>query len=1344
MAEWRPWPKDDPMDLGHYVNPGAAVDAAGGEAFFRSAADLKGLATWNDLVETDRPGAVEAIYERLRQMEIHYTKEPLILRDARGALQEVRPPSTVLASGGGAGTCLDLALLFAGLCESKGLIPYVCLLEAGGSAHALVAVDVSRDDWQEARLGEPMWKGEEGRAVVEDITGDKTSRHWVAIEATGFARSGLLPGHEGGTLTFERAQKEALSLLRSEKLWACVNIRRVHEGGKDPYDIGPLTWERWLAEHLDDLSERFASHMAASALKPGAHPKSLYLDLVIAERQLEEGKQSSSEDTKIGKQRYSLEDVLQQGQRLLLLIGEGGCGKTTSLLYTAARAVDRARADETAPVPIFINLAGLTELKDVPDLLQLIADSVPLVQTWNDLSDLGILKRRRVLFLFDSFNEMPEGLQTTAAVVLKRFVEKQKDHTYLIGSRPVPQMEQLARRPPQFRVFEILHLTPDQVRGFLEDLGLGSLYDRMPNELRGLAGNPFMLLAIARTLAGAPEGTLPRNRGKLYESFAGGWMKNEEGKRNRSLEYSFERVKEPLLAYLAKRMTSAGLTALIWKDLEEEVEEQLVEIYQRIKRRGGMPQEWTVDRCLEEILADGLLKRVNNQLQFMHQSLQEYFTAVYFRKLFPEALVAFTPRLIWELVPQYSVADVPTHRFVPALLMMIGLLDDGTKIVEALAGRNPILAAAAASSASQVDGSLVARLEQNWLDLFEHDDLRHRIVGCSCAVLGASRSPRVIRRLVAFALSTDFENSYVGISALSKSNVPDAIVSELAERARRLPDDEYNRQERGIGEAIQKLQSAPTVRMLFEQWRASPRDASARRRFEGLMASVDESLLKQELERIRSSATGPAMASDAEQALAEAKSWDKVTGLITASQARKLRAQAQKEFADKLAETVTVMRNLDDQQIAAGLHSDDPIARQAAASLAAERHLPVGDVIVELIVRFGEGGLISPLVSLSGEHAAVAKLIERSREKSHLLGSLPTELAGQLTLEKVPDAVNAELERLGLPANLYLEGTEPEDGVSIWNLQPSGWSGFRPLFQLRASPDRLELYDCNVARRAFEALAKIEGETAHAELWRAVDNDDPEIQAIAIRALAERGDRRLLANRLLAQLRSAKSATFIDEALGGLARLHAPEAIALVNDALVITEDAFSDVHPVWGSCPHSPGWAEAIHRILATLSSDSEMQQALDSALGAEDPKRKIAALNEFSRWFAEVDLSPERGATWQAPERVRRVLELALRDPVQSVRHAAAEALRNVKADAVAQWRFKLRPEMHWSECRPRSTMGESRKSCCILRRPVMAKACVDAQPKYLARSLMASSLCTVRFRMNWEAVARSARWR
>ncbi len=938
--------------------------------------------------------------------------------------------------------------------------------------------------------------------------------------------------------------------------------------------------EAWLAAYLQSVANRFASHMAAYQLESGVHPEELYLDLVITERNF--GKREEV-DSGNEKESHLLEEVLHQAEAPLVLIGEGGAGKTTSLLYAAARAAERVKGDPGAPIPIYVDLARLTKMEDVPDLLQLIADSVSGVKDWKELSDLEITEHHRILFLFDSFNEIPEQLQRTAAVVLQRFIEKQKDHhRCLIGSRPVPQIEQLARPPSQFKTFEILRLSSDQVRGFLQKLGLGSLYDRMPGELRELAGNPFMLRAIARTLAGAPESTLPRNRGRLYQRFAGGWMDAETKKRR--LEYSYERVKEPFLAYLAKLMTSAGGTSLAFSSaFEDEAERQLEETHQRIKRRGGMPSNWTLDACLEEILGDALIKKVNEQLYFIHQSVQEYYTAVYFHQNFPDALVEFTPKILWELVPKYELVEVPNHRFVPALLMMIGLLEDSTKIVEAIAARNPILAAAALSSASSTQSSLIARLEQSWLDLLEHEELRQRVVACSCLALASMRSTRVIKRLVGMAVSSDFDSSYTGILALKRLDAQEIILHELIETTLKLQEGELDEKKHSIGNLMNEFETADVVGTLFERWRVSPANTLDRSRIESLMATVNRSLLVEELQRIRSVASEPAITADAELALALELTWDGF-GIPHASRIRQLWARRQKEHTDRVAETVVKMTSTDEGKLADCLRSSDPVSRAAAAKLAAEQRIPVGKHILEslLLVEQGwsENELISALVSLWGGRVAVSRLVEASRQQRRRISDLNPDLTPQVKSHDLSNAFKEELKKIGVDRELSVTRHEIDGAISTWSLSPSSWSGYhRPIYQLVASPGRLELYDCNGPARAFETLSQIPGDAAFVELQRAVEHENPTVQRIAVNALVERGGQDL-APRLLALLRSSTSGDFIDAALSALRELRAPEATTLVNDLLFMTEGEYSDLHPVWGHCTHTPGWADLIHSI--------------------------------------------------------------------------------------------------------------------------------------------------------------------
>jgi tetratricopeptide (TPR) repeat protein len=122
-----------------------------------------------------------------------------------------------------------------------------------------------------------------------------------------------------------------------------------------------------------------------------------------------------------------------------------------------------------------------------------------------------------------------------------------------------------------------------------------------------------------------------------------------------------------------------------------------------------------------------------------------------------------------------------------------------------------------------------------------------------------------------------------------------------------------------------------------------------------------------------------------------------------------------------------------------------------------------------------------------------------------------------------------------------------------------------------------------------------------------------------------------------------------------------------MDDLLVITDSEGRNVHPVWGWCSHGSLWSDAIHRILVNLNVDSDIQQTLDKALALEDAAPKVAALNEFSRWFAEADLGPEREATWRTPERLQRLVGFALKDANQNVRTAAAGALGWFKSEVV-----------------------------------------------------------------------------
>lgn len=294
--------------------------------------------------------------------------------------------------------------------------------------------------------------------------------------------------------------------------------------------------------------------------------------------------------------------------------------------------------------------------------------------------------------------------------------------------------------------------------------------------------------------------------------------------------------------------------------------------------------------------------------------------------------------------------------------------------------------------------------------------------------------------MVAFALDPDLHNSYVGIPALERLGEPEAIVLELVERVRTLPDSEYEKQGDKIEKVVAKLQSFRVVNMLFKQWRASPPLSSGRLRFEGLLATVEKSLLNEELHRIRSDASDPAMSADAEQALVEGASWKRV-GVAYSMMGRilNIRNQARRQIADRVAEIATRMKDASDEELAESLRSGDDARIVVAAKLAGERRVPVGDIILELLLQKDSGWnwdeLVSALVLLWGEQTAVLKVVEATQVKCRRLGTLSLHLAAQLKSGDLSSSIKTEVIRLGVwPENLSLAGLRTDGDTFTWLL----------------------------------------------------------------------------------------------------------------------------------------------------------------------------------------------------------------------------------------------------------------------------------------------------------------------
>lgn len=231
---WQPWAKHNLLGVATYVLDVVADDV-------RTASSTADLTARDDM-----EGIVREVYEALAGRDIRWARARYHPDDR---LQNIRDPRDVLR-GAGDGTCLDLALLFAGILLGKNLLPLVVVLDG----HALVAVSLTTERHRSGSGTRPRDEGTWVRdgiltdaGVLRGLVDDGT---YLPVECTGFARtedalSSDVPegiGRVEGRLPFDRAiQAGCEQLDRADRsLRAAVDVAYVQDvfgfGALDPLD----------------------------------------------------------------------------------------------------------------------------------------------------------------------------------------------------------------------------------------------------------------------------------------------------------------------------------------------------------------------------------------------------------------------------------------------------------------------------------------------------------------------------------------------------------------------------------------------------------------------------------------------------------------------------------------------------------------------------------------------------------------------------------------------------------------------------------------------------------------------------------------------------------------------------------------------------------------------------------------------------------------------------------------------------------------------------------------------------------------------------------------------------
>lgn len=318
-----------------------------------------------------------------------------------------------------------------------------------------------------------------------------------------------------------------------------------------------------------------------------------------------------------------MSSIVNHKARRILILGEGGSGKSTGLMRLALEMARQSLENDTAlHVPIIMRAVEIFRAQPISIVSYADDVSRSLASSHKSCFTDKYLVDGRVLLLIDGFDELaPDGERVIILNLIDEFIGQYPKCQVIIASRPYRFVfdDPILKKFEQFNISPISWKQAEKiVKRITEQKKVpqaqANEFLRRLEKIHGFELNPLLVTVFAATTEHTKQ-DIPANITELFKKFTELMLGRWDEKKGLKQQYQAP-LKDFVLTRLAFNMHTSRKVTISRIEANEIIRDELVQ-------RG---HEQDVPSLLDEIFnRSGLFRVVGGNIEFRHHLFQEFF-----------------------------------------------------------------------------------------------------------------------------------------------------------------------------------------------------------------------------------------------------------------------------------------------------------------------------------------------------------------------------------------------------------------------------------------------------------------------------------------------------------------------------------------------------------------------------------------------------------------------------------------------------------------------------------------------------------------------------------------------